>query len=438
MLPANLLVAPDWVGVPAAARAIFINMCMLHHHGSEHGPSNNGRIGYGCAAGARAANVSPATAQRMLKALCNGGLIKLRKEGLFKVKAGEGLAREWEITIFPMSGRPLISWSNRNLRLEHWLLESAAYEGLTNQAKCILIELTRRYDGGNNGGISFGGPNGAHAGFSTDVTERALTELERAGFIVQTAPAIPWLSHPRKWRLTMYGADGKQATKDFMRNIKPESAEKSCDGFNGADDSRQNVSTMRALVSADVPSRRTLPDEIGSHGKGLRDRGSDFDNRAGETFDAADTRTTEIHLEASPPASYKAGSSQSRLRLLRRPPRAPTGPPAVAEVSVSVTPSAKTIIEQRVGLFGDALPSMPTPLDRLRLELRSVLARKRGMQSRLAESIGLSRQTFANALSGRERFTATAAAALRRWLDGEPISEGWPPLPPAAGEPDAA
>jgi hypothetical protein len=213
MLPANLLVAPDWVGVPAAARAIFINMCMLHHHGSEHGPSNNGRIGYGCAAGARAANVSPATAQRMLKALCNGGLIKLRKEGLFKVKAREGLAREWEITIFPMSGRPLISWGNRNLRLEHWLLESAAYEGLTNQAKCILIELTRRYDGGNNGGISFGGPNGAHAGFSTDVTERALTELERAGFIVQTAPAIPWLSHPRKWRLTMYSADGKRRRK---------------------------------------------------------------------------------------------------------------------------------------------------------------------------------------------------------------------------------
>jgi hypothetical protein len=434
MLPADLLVAADWTRLPPAARAIFIDMCMLHHHGSEHGSSNNGHIGYGCAAGARAANASPATAHRMLKALCNSCLIKLRKEGVFKAKAGEGRAHEWEITIYPRTGRPAVPYGSRNLRLEHWVLESAGYKGLTNQAKCILIELMRRYDGGNNGRIIFGGPNGACAGFSADVTERALTELERAGFIVQTAPAVPWLSHPRKWRLTMYSADGKQATKDFMRSIKPESAEKSFNGFNGTVDSRQNVSTMRASVSADVPPRPTLPDEISSHYKELRDRVPNFDSRAGETFDAADTRATEIHLEASPPAPGRLAFFASYGPSSERPNFTPASPLTFGPAKIS----SDTISEEPASLFGDTLPSTSTPLDRLRLELREVLSRRRGTQSRLAEAVGLARPTFANALSGRERFTPTAASALRRWLDGEPVAGDWPPLPSGAEEKNAA
>ena len=179
-----LLVNPARTHRRPAARVIFIDMCKLHHHGSERRPSNNGQIGYGGAAGAMAANVSVATAYRMLEELRTSGLIKLRKKGVFRVKAGEGRATEWEITIYPMAGRPPIAWSGARLHIEHWLLNSAAYKGLSNQAKCILVELMRRYDGDNNGNISFGGWSGAHAGFSADVTERALTELHRAGFIV--------------------------------------------------------------------------------------------------------------------------------------------------------------------------------------------------------------------------------------------------------------
>jgi hypothetical protein len=110
----------------------------------------------------------------------------------------------------------------------------------------------------------------------------------------------------------------------------------------------------------------------------------------------------------------------------------------VSKTSVVTTTSAKMTIEQPDGLFGHALPSASTPLDRLRLDLRAVLIRKRGTQSRLAEALGLSRQTFADALSGRGRFTTTAVAALRRWLDGAPISKNWPALPSATEKPDAA
>jgi hypothetical protein len=173
MIPTALLVHTDWIHLPAAARVILIDICKMHHHGGWLGPSNNGQIGYGCAAGAKAASVSIATADRMLNRIRKGGLLKLRKEGIFNVKAGEGRTREWQITIYPMAGRPLTAWGESKLHIEHWLLDSAAYKGLSNQTKCILIELMRRYNGGNNGSISFGGQDGARAGFSVDVTERA-------------------------------------------------------------------------------------------------------------------------------------------------------------------------------------------------------------------------------------------------------------------------
>ena len=422
MIPTGLLVTPAWIHRRAAARVIFIDMCKLHHHGSERRPSNNGQIGYGCAAGAKAANVSVATAYRMLEELRTSGLTKLLKKGAFRVKAGEGRTTEWEITIYPMAGRPSIAWGEASLHIQHWLLDCAAYKGLSNQAKCILVELMRRYDGGNNGNISFGGSSGAHAGFSADVTERALTELQRAGFIVQTALAVPYLRRPRKWRLTMYAADGKSATKDFMRNPRPTTPQKSYRGFTGAVDSAQNVSMMRVSTSSNLsaPSETVVcRGENVTYTKRLRERAPILDSRAGETFDAVDTRTSEIHLEASTPAALEAGF-------------------AAAKISVRTKRSTELIPGRPGGLFGDALPSMATPLDQLRVDLRGVLARKRGTQSRLAEALGLSRQKFANALSGRERFTTTAVAALRGWIDGNPLSKDWPPLPPAMEEPDTA
>jgi hypothetical protein len=383
---------------------------------------NNGQIGYGCAAGARAANISIATAHRMLSQIRKSGLVKLRKEGSFKVKAGEGRTREWEITIYPVDGRSAIRWGESKLHIKQYLLESAGYKDLSSSAKSILVELMRRYDGGNNGNISFGGPSGAYAGFSNDVTERALTELQRAGFIVQTAPAVPHLSRPRDWRLTMYAAEGKLATKDFMRDPRPTPPRKPYRGFTGAVDSAQNVSMMRVSTSSNL----SAPSEIGAfreenviRTKRLGKEAPILDSRAGETFDPANTRTNEIHLEASPPASLKAGF-------------------AAAKISARTKRSTELILERPADLFGDALPSMATPLDQLRLDLREVLARKRGTQSRLAEALGVSGQKFANALSGRERFTVTAVAALRRWIDGDPLSKDWPPLPPAMEELDAA
>jgi hypothetical protein len=200
----------------------------------------------------------------------------------------------------------------------------------------------------------------------------------------------------------MYAAGGKSATKDFMRDLKPTTPQKSYRGFTGAADSTQNVSMMRVSTSSNLspPSKKVaILEKDYIYINELRENTSIFNSRAEEAFDAADTRTNEIHLEASPPASLEAGF-------------------AAAKISVRTKRSTELILERPAGLFGDALPSMATPLDQLRVALRGVLARKRGTQSRLAEALGLSRQRFANALNGRGRFTATAVAALRRWVDG--------------------
>ena len=258
MLPTKLLTSKDWTRLPPAARVIFVDMCKRHHHGGQRGPSNNGEIGYGCAAGAKAANVSPSTAWRMLLSLRASGLIRLHKGGTFKVEAEVGQASEWEIAIYPMRGRRPASWGDQQLHLRHWMLNSAVYSGLSNQAKCILCELMRRFDGGNNGHIVFGGPEGASAGLSDDVTERALTELKHECFIMMAAPAIPYQSWSRQWRLTMYPADGKAATKDFMRVPKRVHATPD-DHFIGADDPLENVSTCGYQLIRDRPSPVRMP-----------------------------------------------------------------------------------------------------------------------------------------------------------------------------------
>src|SRR4051794_23358905 len=94
LIPANLLTHPVWIELYPAARVIFIDICKRHNG------SNNGAIGYGAAAGAKAANVSPATANRRLNELRESGLLKLRKEGAFNIKDHKNQTREWEIPIF--------------------------------------------------------------------------------------------------------------------------------------------------------------------------------------------------------------------------------------------------------------------------------------------------------------------------------------------------
>jgi hypothetical protein len=229
----------------------------------------------------------------------------------------------------------------------------------------------------------------------------------------------------------MYAASDKAATKEFMR--RPSAGrEKSQRDLTAAGDPRQNVSVMRSPAGIDLPVPGTDIKKGPSGDNSLADIATKSGTRAGEAFEAPDSRANEIHLETSergrclPTTAHTArGSSEA------------TAPARLGGEPFS-QPTSPVVNEEPADLFGDALPSLLTPQDELRVKLRSMLSRRRGTQSRLAAAVGLSRSTFAHALSGRCGFTLTAAAALRGWLDGHPLAGQWPALPPAAEDENAA
>jgi hypothetical protein len=163
----------------------------------------------------------------------------------------------------------------------------------------------RRYDRNNNGAISFGGKDGGYIGFGRDLTERALTALASVGFIVETAPADPRNSEPRKWRVTMYKVGSEPATKDFMRPSM-HAHENLVHGVTGADDNALNASMMRIPISPRLPAPLSVSVETESVVKQLRQNRPGFDIRASDT------------LRARPginESSWTAGSSRQLVFL---------------------------------------------------------------------------------------------------------------------------
>ncbi len=433
MLPANLFARPEFTSLPPPARVIYVDMAKLYRPPWNDRAGNNGKIYYGCRQGGAAADISYGWAAKMLREIDESGAASITSRTAFH-KKDSNEAQEWELAIYPTRGA-VPRWSGgdggRHLRLYNWMTEAPTYVALSSNAKCILWELMRRYDGSNNGKISFGGQDGWHTQLSPDVTERSLIELGQAGFIAESEPAIPHLKKPRKWRLTMYLADGKAATKDFMKA----SSAPPPNSFHGelhADDSAVTVNLMRMSASrsamatnasiSEKPSNGLMfpgRQRLSSHPRTLHVEPPNHPRTVHTSIEAMSG--TQAGGSAAPrPAGQVTGSSL-RPALLPNPlPEKPSGLQAQAESA-----------PRPDGLFGVELNELPTPTERLRVDLREVLARQRGTQSRLADALRISRHTLSNAINGRERFNPTAAAALRRWLDGNPISEAWPPLPPA-------
>jgi hypothetical protein len=169
--------------------------------------------------------------------------VKIRKEAVSpkfatrrdgkKVKIGDGSTREFEIPLYATG-----DWGTHWLRLDHWIIKGIAYRKLNSNERCTLLEMMRRYDGNNNGNIAFGGADGARIGLSADITERALTRLEKRRFIICTQAANPRLKKRRRWELTMYGVGREKPKKLFM----------------GADESAQSNSKMRIMDASLTPS----------------------------------------------------------------------------------------------------------------------------------------------------------------------------------------
>jgi hypothetical protein len=77
------------------------------------------------------------------------------------------------------------STTERFVSLPHHMLRSAAWRSLSPVARCIFLELSAIYNGGNNGFIALSTRDAAkHVRCSKDTAARALVELTDKGFIV--------------------------------------------------------------------------------------------------------------------------------------------------------------------------------------------------------------------------------------------------------------
>ena len=115
----------------------------------------------------------------------------------------------------------------------HWMLDSRAWKDLDPTARALYIELSKRYNGRNNGGIGYSVRNAANdLKIGKTTATRAFNDLQAHGFIVaEQRGHFHWKINPNgsrirpasEWRLTIFENDrtnnlaARLATKEFMR-----------------------------------------------------------------------------------------------------------------------------------------------------------------------------------------------------------------------------
>lgn len=112
-------------------------------------------------------------------------------------------------------------FTGRHVRLHEWLMKTEAWADLDPVARCVYVELARKYMGANNGRLSLSVRQLREAlGISVNTAARALARLQDHGFIVVTEKGgfTRKVRHASSFRLTEFGCDvsGGLATKDFV------------------------------------------------------------------------------------------------------------------------------------------------------------------------------------------------------------------------------
>ena len=122
--------------------------------------------------------------------------------------------RRRRLNAFGMSG------AERHVRLHHWMLDSPAWNSLSLPARCLLIEIWKRYNGQNNGQISFSHREVAEKlSVGRNRPVKLFRELEEKGFIEANQRGhFAWKGgKATTWRLTAVPCGEKVPTKEFMR-----------------------------------------------------------------------------------------------------------------------------------------------------------------------------------------------------------------------------
>jgi hypothetical protein len=108
------------------------------------------------------------------------------------------------------------------VRLDSFMMESAAWRSLTAAARVVYIEVRRRFNGVNNGWITLSVRDAAErCNINKDTARKALATLQDLGFIECVTPGgfTRKVRHATEWRLLDERCDktGALPTKAFMR-----------------------------------------------------------------------------------------------------------------------------------------------------------------------------------------------------------------------------
>lgn len=106
----------------------------------------------------------------------------------------------------------------KHVRFYDFMLSSPAYLDLSCQARAILIEIVRLYDGTNNGRIALSIRTAAQrCRISKDTATRAFAELRGHGFVECVTPGAfsRKVRHAAEWRIAWRSCD---VTGDLPRN----------------------------------------------------------------------------------------------------------------------------------------------------------------------------------------------------------------------------
>lgn len=108
----------------------------------------------------------------------------------------------------------------RHVRLDHWLLKTAAWQSLSPAARVVYIELKVLFNGRNNGDLFLSCRTAAEAAnVGKNTANAALQELQSKGFIRPYAKGAFRVKDRQAttWILTECPYGGREASKDFAR-----------------------------------------------------------------------------------------------------------------------------------------------------------------------------------------------------------------------------
>jgi hypothetical protein len=118
-----------------------------------------------------------------------------------------------------MAKKHLEGRQDRYFQLHHYMLKTDAWKALSSAARAVYVQIGSRYNGGNNGRLSFSIRDAAtECNLAKNTAARALKELINLGFIEETRHGS--LSRKTRiaseWRLTAFKCDLTNSPKSVL------------------------------------------------------------------------------------------------------------------------------------------------------------------------------------------------------------------------------